>query len=111
MWGYADWSLCAARAISACVGLAASDIDIPADGFFRRAELGFRLFHQRDDLLRPLAEKHTFLRQRNLPFPAQEQRFPQFLLKLHHLPRQRGLGDVQASAAPDMLSSLATARK
>lgn len=82
------------------VGLAASDIDIPADGFFRRAELGFRLFHQRDDLLRPLAEKHTFLRQRNLPFPAQEQRFPQFLLKLHHLPRQRGLGDVQGLPPP-----------
>ena len=82
------------------VGLAASDMDIPADGFFRRAELGFRLFHQRDDLLRPLAEEHAFLRQRNLPFPAQEQRFPQFLLKLHHLPRQRGLGDVQGFRRP-----------
>lgn len=52
------------------VGLAASDMDITADGFFRRAELGFRLSTNVTNLLRPLgggtclppSEKSSFSR-------------------------------------------------
>ena len=42
------------------------------------------VFSWQSDLLRPLAEKHALLRQRNPSFPAQEQRLSQ--LKVHHLP-------------------------
>ena len=82
------------------LGFPAADIHVPADGRLRRVEFGLRLLHQRDDFLRPLAEKHPFLGERDFSFSAQEQRFPHFFLKLHHLARKGGLGDVQGLRRP-----------
>ena len=77
------------------VGLAAADVDVTAQQLVRCLELRRGLFQQADDLLRPLAEKRTFLRQGDAPFAAQEKRLAQLFFQLLHLPGQGGLGHVQ----------------
>ena len=51
--------------------------------------------HQAHHFFRPFAEHHAFFSEGDLPVSADEKGYAEFFLQLLHLPRQRGLGDVQ----------------
>ena len=69
----------------------------PPQGLFRLPGGEFRLglFGEVDDLLGPLAEKHSLLGEGDLPAAPEEQLFPQLRLQLHQLLGEGGLGDVK----------------
>ena len=53
------------------------------------------LFHQCDDLLRPLLEQHPRLGQRHLALTSNHQRRAHILLQIHQLAADGGLGNVE----------------
>ena len=82
------------------LGLAAADVDIAVHHFIRRGQLGFRLFYQIDDFRSPLAQEHSILREGDPAASADQQLFAQFLLQVHQLPGQGGLGHMQGLGGP-----------
>ena len=58
-------------------------------------DLFFGLVHQGQDLFRPLAQVHSFLRQGGTPIGPDKELLSQFLFQVCHLPGQGRLGDEQ----------------
>ena len=63
-------------------------------------QIPFSLFHQREDLRRPLLEQHAGIGQGDLPFAAQQQFGAQSLFQVRQLPADGGLGDVEQFRRP-----------
>ena len=81
-------------------GLAAADVDVPADGVLQGGELSLGLVHHGHDLLRPLAQQHPFGGQVHPVALADQQRPAQLLLQILHLAGEGGLGQVQKVGRP-----------
>ena len=112
MWGYADWSLCAARAISRMASvspppiwtspLMVSSAALNSDSVFStNVTISCALLRRN----MPSSVREIFL------FPRRNNVFPSSSSSSIICRDSVGWVTCRASAAPDMLSSLATARK
>ena len=78
-----------------CVGFAAADVDVSADGIPHRIELRLGLVDHFHDLPGALAQQHPLRSQRNTVAAADEKLLPQFVFQILQLPRKRRLGNVE----------------
>ena len=86
------------------VGFRCADGNFARHRFIRRVHFIFGLFNKVDNFLRPFAQEHAVLRERNFAITADKQLLPEFFFQFFELPRQGRLSQMEiAGGARDIL--------